>query len=173
MIFCFSISFIVSYFILSKFKFSNNFVIRFIQKTVIFSIVYFVLISICSYFGLIETIYCMGPEDGKYTFEVKGEVSKSPMDLLIIIGRYLLNNLTTTASNIENLFIYSLVFGLTVLIIHLSKKGKLGILLKRFCTSETIVEYLLVLLLVFSIIMSTIHIIYQFNINYSNNNLKK
>ena len=57
MIFCFSVSFIVSYFILNKFKFSNNFVIRFIQKTVILFIFIFVFISISNYFGLIKTIY--------------------------------------------------------------------------------------------------------------------
>ena len=90
MIFCFSISFIVSYFILSKFKFSNNFVIRFIQKTVIYSISYFVIISICGYFGLIGTIYCMGPDD-KYTFEVKGEVPKKPTDMLLTISGNLLS----------------------------------------------------------------------------------
>lgn len=78
-----------------------------------------------------------------------------------------INNLTTMADNTDILFLYSLVFGLTVLIIHLSNKGKLGILLKRFSTSETIIEYLLVLLLVFSFIMYIIHI---FNISFSNNN---
>ena len=62
MIFCFSVSFIVSYFILNKFKFSNNFVIRFIQKTVILFIFIFVFISISNYFGLIKTIYFMGPD---------------------------------------------------------------------------------------------------------------
>ena len=62
MIFCFFVSFIVSYFILNKFKFSNNFVIRFIQKTVILFIFIFVFISISNYFGLIKTIYFMGPD---------------------------------------------------------------------------------------------------------------
>ena len=60
-IFCFSISFIVSYFILSKFTFSKNFVIGFIQKTVIFYITFLIIISFCYYIGLIETIYCLGP----------------------------------------------------------------------------------------------------------------
>ena len=45
---CFSISFIISYFILEKFKFSNNFIIRIIQKIVINSIFYFIIICICS-----------------------------------------------------------------------------------------------------------------------------
>ena len=75
MIFCFFISFIVSYFILSKFKFSNNFLISFIQKIVIFFLAYFVLFCIFHYLGLIETIYCMGPEDEKFMFEIKSEIS--------------------------------------------------------------------------------------------------
>ena len=57
MIFCFFISFIVSYFILSKFKFSNNFLISFIQKIIIIFIFYFIFICIYDYLGLIKIIY--------------------------------------------------------------------------------------------------------------------
>ena len=59
MIVAFSVSFVISYFILNKFIFSKNVIIRFIQKAILFAVLYILIVILLNKFGFIDPIYCM------------------------------------------------------------------------------------------------------------------
>lgn len=82
LIISFLISFTISNFVLNKFKFSKNIYIRFIQRFVIYNIIFITVIAFIIYlsslFNLIPTIYCSNGEDnisnkGKDVIKVNSE----------------------------------------------------------------------------------------------------
>ena len=94
MIIAFSVSFVISYFILNKFIFSKNVIIRFIQKTILFAVLYILIVILLNKFGIIDPIYCMANKgdvshfiQNKDSYEVRvvieGNLPKKPVDAIV------------------------------------------------------------------------------------------
>jgi len=102
MIISFSISFVISYFVFSKFTFSKNLFIRFIQQAILFFVLYFLIINLCYYFDLLDPIYCDGPDNFisnnnekkdnyNVNLSIKGELPQKPVDTILTIASNVLN----------------------------------------------------------------------------------
>lgn len=102
MIISFSISFVISYFVFSKFTFSKNLFIRFIQQAILFFVLYFLIINLCYYFDLLDPIHCDGPDNFisnnnekkdnyNVNLSIKGELPQKPVDTILTIASNVLN----------------------------------------------------------------------------------
>lgn len=94
MIITFSVSFVISYFILNKLIFSKNVLIRFIQKAILFAVLYILIVILLNKFGFIDPIYCMADKGdvshfikNKDNYEVRavieGSLPKKPVDAIV------------------------------------------------------------------------------------------
>jgi hypothetical protein len=88
MLISFVVSFVLSYWVLNLFKFSNNLFIAIIQKSVIFLLLYGFIAFILNWFGIISLVaYASSGNDSyKVDINIKGEVPKKPTDDLLKIA---------------------------------------------------------------------------------------
>jgi LAGLIDADG endonuclease len=102
MVISFCLSFVTSYFIFNKFTFSKIFIIRIIQQSIVYFVLYLFITCFCIYFYLFDPILCQGDEDAlsnkngtkenyKIDVTIRGELPKKPVDTLFNKASSLLN----------------------------------------------------------------------------------